>query len=308
MSSLSNAAGAAFNKQDRKALAERAMFSFRKGFGLIKSVASDDGARVSESTLQTKGKKAQWVEVGKHEMLPLLGLGEQYYFESQSGHYAIQREANGTVRVYDAFASKPFVDPWLEKVSKGILSRDDLRSSQVILTDDLDYLVLLPEPIYTFERNGDEQTTDEFTIDGKTSRRKNHFVVYHRPSDRPIVGEGINSPTVAVTAFRKLLLLDKSAHRLELHDLENRVVWSHRLTSDEQWLADCYVRADENRLIFSDGPRRINGLHRPDEGLLKLAIWNSADGELSQYFIRLADLFELKEDGYYPKKLITIEK
>ena len=68
------------------------------------------------------------------------------------------KEFEGPVRVYDKLLSKRLDDPWLDAVLSDYLS-DELKHTQVVLADDLKYLV-----VELHAWNGHE----DFVYDGKS--------------------------------------------------------------------------------------------------------------------------------------------
>ncbi len=307
VSSAASSTGAPFNKQDRKVMSQKPYLSFRNG-ALVKSVLADDGKNCSDWALKVDGKKAHWVEIGKHPLLLLLGRHSEFYFESQSRRYAVQREADGKTHIYDTYAGKSIENPWLEKVAADFFSREDLENSVIKLSDDLNSLIILPRSGLQIKRGDETVVIEDLTIDGKTFQRKGRLVAYQRPSEQPKVGVRGDSWMVVVTADGNVLSLTTSNDQIELHNLDNLVVYSHALTPDESWIKQSFKDGSDSRVVFTDGPGLIGGRNRPGQDILKVAAWDFRAGKLVQYSIHIADLFEQRIDGYYPKAAISIEK
>ena len=127
MSSIANQAGAAFDAQDREALAQKPYMSFRPSGELIKSLVSKDKKHWHDWRLQIKGKNAEWIDLGEREILSLRGRSSDFYIESDSGHFVVQTNDAGKVQIFDLYTSKQIEDQWLTKVASEYFAHHPVR-------------------------------------------------------------------------------------------------------------------------------------------------------------------------------------
>ena len=306
MSTMANSAGAAFGQKDRDALAAKPFFSFREPGQLIKSVVEDKGKNWHDWALVIHDKKAEWRDLGKRRILPLLGWPNPNYFESQSRRYAVQKEQDGVVRIYDLQNSTQIDDPWLAKVSLDYLSQEDLGNGVIELTDDLNHLVVYLQLGVRIRRGSSEVVLETCKIDGKTIRRENHYLVYERPNVKPKVYENHESQS-PVFIDGQFVMFKHLDDRLELEDLNKRVLFSHRLAADEKSLGH-FSRLENKQFIYTTTPLGIYETHRHEDEVFKVTKWDYVKDKVTQYSIPLTGLFEKKSFGFYPVDGISIEQ
>ena len=326
--------GVPFSQNDREQLRAKGLYSFGVNGELIKSVYLLDSntPQLQEWTLTIEDKTARWVKGPRREALRLLGMFDPHYIESVGGRYAVQEESDGAlrayasgevpapsgfvvpkefegpVRVYDKLLSKRLDDPWLDAVLSDYLFRDELKHTQVVLADDLKYLV-----VKLHAWNGHE----DFTYDGKSYALEGHCLVYTRPDKHPAVFSTPPGDCQLIEVEGKPYTFDQSSHgpgaaafekdkdKVRLRALDGHVVLTHQYTDDEKWLAKSLGPA-----IRDDPEHKRTLLY--DIGIsnslpLNLAIWNYWSPVISVYGTNIGELFELKRDGYYPKDVTPIE-
>jgi hypothetical protein len=309
VSSIANSAGATYSQQDRSFLESKPFLALHSAGELIKSNMVDKRKNWHDWQLQVANQQASWKDLGERARLPLLGWPNPNYFESMSRRYAVQKESDGKVEVFDLFTSAKVYDPWLEKVAKNYLSQEDLGNGKIFLLDDLNYLVVFLSIGNTVRENGADKVLEEFTIDGETMRRENHFLVYQRPAEKPTIYSGSGWQSKPVEKDGKLLICRYLETRIVLQALDNQTVVAHDFTADEKWLADplTFVQSDfaGKRIIATNGPELISS--SLPESKIRVAAWDYSKNRLAQYTIPITDLFELRKTGYYPKAAISID-
>ena len=92
---------------------------------------------------------------------------------------------------------------------------------------------------------------------------------------------------------------------LKLEDLQQNTVYSRKLAASELPIGQ-YSHREGSELVFRDGPLYVAKHPRPNDDRIRVAKWDYASNKLTQYTVHIADLFDLKTDGYYPKTVVPI--
>jgi hypothetical protein len=311
VSSLVNDAGAPYSNADAEALLVKRSFSIRAPDVLVKSRVINDGRDVEDSTLNIGGKTAKWVTSGARARIRFLGWASPDFVESGSRRYVAQKEADGQVRIYYRTTAKEINDGWLKEVFTQYFSRDDLGNSDLYISDDLNYVALFFRLANRVTgRDGIERLIKTFDFNGQPVRRENRFIVFSRPNVSAKLYDGPGLHPFPVIWRGKLVMLKLADGRLALSDLEKKDVVVHDLSEPEKWIHESIWQDDpgEKQVTFMSGASLINGQERPDQRNLHVGIWDYERNHFSQFSLSVADLFELKSDGYYPKSAIPIEK
>ena len=109
------------------------------------------------------GATPRWKPDGSFSPLPAPGppMNEETV-ETLSGRYHLQL-SDGHTTVHERLTGKRIVDPWLEKAFTTYRNIKELKNVRTWLTDDLQYLVCNPQPVY-LEVRGDPR---DFEYAGK---------------------------------------------------------------------------------------------------------------------------------------------
>jgi hypothetical protein len=153
---------------------------------------------------------------------------------------------------------------------------------------------------------------EDFTIHGKSIPRKDHWLIYTRPSEEPQVREGAVDPDPLARGAHvfigdRLLIFRQSDDSIKFKNLDQQVVLSHKLTESEKWITQSFVRnrddAINKKLTFHQFPFgwEYRGLN------FQVATWDYQKDVFSNYSFPLIDLFEQRDDGYFPKTVIPIK-
>lgn len=322
-SNLANSAGATFDKNDRQQLSKKPFFAFREKGVLVKSDIIDNETKWHDWELQIIGTHVSWRDLGTRPILPLRGGFDPNYLESQSRRYAVQFLGAHNVRVFDKYRSESISNDWLPRVCSDYLAQEDLGNCRATLLDDLNTLVVIPSPVVQVQRNGKEVSLDEFELNDKKYARKNHLLVYERPNFAPKVYE-FKDADYHLTPIRldnTVMLLtapdvipggnssDKISgvdYILKLADCNQHTAYSRQI-ADNEFPIGQFSHVEGNQVIFRDGPIFVSDPPDPQFDRIIVSKWDVKQNTLTQFNMHVSDLFELKDDGYYPKKLIHID-
>jgi hypothetical protein len=239
-------------------------------------------------------------------------------FESESGRYVVQKQKDGKIHVYDTLKFEKIGNPWLEAVAADFISREDLGNRNVFLSDDLKFVLVDPKPMWNTEKfgpNGKHMYITQFERAGKNYLRAKHFLTYSRPDKNPVIhelapenakhenGDPFNLPRL-LTIDGELRFCRRSALLIELLNLDFHVVESHSLSTSEVWTTESGTRwkndPERKRVVICSAPLRV------DERPVRLAIWPYHSHKITQYELRVDELFD-KEKRFAPKNPVPVE-
>ena len=309
ISSMPNDTGIAFSQQDRKNLSEKPQIFLSSTGQLVKVTGTENENEFRRYLLKLEDGKAYWADDGLRRWPPTLHWTSPEYLKSNSGRLVVQREKDGIVRVYDGEPGKSLDDPWLQAAFKDLLQRD-LGNVTQILTDDGRYIAVFPEV--------DSKKPTTFAIGNKSYSRESHGLLYERPTTSPKLIVGLREdgfPMKPISYFGKVSFLQVSDDRLVLWNVNNEIEVSQQFKKRLHWLRDFGVRVIDDtvrhRIIFTLLPKAVNNSDSEAEkltyGSLHLLIWYYDKKEYEEQKVNLLDQFELRDNGYYPKRAIPVE-
>ncbi|MCE9552769.1 MAG: hypothetical protein K8T91_05260 [Planctomycetes bacterium] len=309
ISSMPNDTGIAFSQQDRKNLSEKPQIFLSSTGQLVKVTGTENENEFRRYLLMLEGDRAHWADDGLKRWPPTLHWTSPEYLKSNSGRLVVQREKDGKVRVYDGEPGKSLDDPWLQAAFKDLLQRD-LGNVAKILTDDGRYIAVFPIP--------DLKKPTTFAIGHKSYSRETHGLLYERPTISPKLFVGLREdrgPFEPISHFGNVTFLQFSDDRLVLWNIHNEIEVSQQIKERLDWLRDFGVRVTDDtvrhRIIFTLLPKAVNNSDSEAEkqkfGSLHLLIWYYDKKEYEEHKINLLDMFELRDNGYYPKRAISVK-
>jgi hypothetical protein len=224
----------------------------------------------------------------------------------------------GEARLFDLFTGEPKDDPWLTQCFAQMRSSKDLGNVRQFLTDDLNYLVISPEPWQKAKR----QMAKTFEFAGKTFSREDVGLAYSRPDPSPklfpqkMSQEKMEGPEGAYTIDGNLYLysLMKDERSLRLYtpdgkkefrvlrdDAPDKLAWQ---LSAAFWKIQHAPEKDE--LIIPDHSSEI----RSKDGInatVSMIRWNYKKGTVTRQDTPIIDLFKRSRGQLLPRSPIAVK-
>ena len=283
---------------------------FDNGGALIRQVRTADGAMIVETcdTTQSPGiwsKTSDAATIGK--------VGEDWIegrLRNEHARTLVQEESDGKTRAYDLFTGFPKADAWLTESFADLRGRRDFHNTVTWLTDDLKYIVSRPQALH----NDHGRRIESFDFNGITYPRAEYGLLYTRPQTEPVVFRKPASdapllaepPHGAYSIDGELLLLEIGSGSLRLFtpDGNTRFEWTKResLRWDVGNAPFRQIDIARGRLVFFTFLRDPDDQNYGDDHLV-IVLWDYKIGELRREIVELAELFDVKDGLYEPKRV-----
>jgi hypothetical protein len=323
-SSLSFDVGAHFTDQDVAAARATPFIDFDWDGTPVQIRRDQHGHGIRERLVL--GATPRWKPDGSFSPLPAPGppMNEETV-ETLSGRYHLQL-SDGHTTVHERLTGKRIVDPWLEKAFTTYRNIKELKNVRTWLTDDLQYLVCNPQPVY-LEVRGDPR---DFEYAGKTYRRGEYVLVWQRPNPEPRIVKKpraetpqILEPIVAAFSIKGVLYFLYEEGRLNIgpdekpaatlipafggktyaaqSPADRRAEWEYRCPRQRQQLEK------PARLAFF-GTNRF-GAQAPDQvpdQSVTVFIWTLENAKVSVFDAPTSGLFERQSGEYVPKQALAV--
>ena len=308
-SNISFTSGALFTKEDRQTAGQRPRIWLEDAGFLVRNTRK---GVLDELLLD---EKPRWAERGKYSAVRSLHWTSPARVQTNSARYLLQ-QSDGKSSLYDLRSGEQSSDAWLEKVFDEYLANESCGNSEVVLTDDLRYLVVLPEPIYLKRGTKGEKDRryEQFQFEGREYSRKDFSLLYQRDHQarvfrRPELAGKLKG-VMSVGGELLLRFLDQGAVRLATPEgavrFETAVDYSPPLFSP---FFEFQLDEPQSRVVFYDEASRL-GIDGEEpqlmRGRLTVWVWNYQRGELKRDELDLGELFSLKDGAYSPKQPIGI--
>ncbi len=224
----------------------------------------------------------------------------------------------GEAKLFDLFTGEPKDDPWLTQCFAQVRSNKDLGNVQQFLTDDLNHLVIRPEPW----RKARSQLITTFELGGKTYSLEDVGLAYSRPDPSPklfpqkMSQDKMEGPEGAYTIDGNLYLysLMKDERSLRLYtpdgkkefrvlrdDAPNRLAWA--LSAP---FRDIQHVPEKDELIIPDRMTEIES-EGGINGTVSMIRWNYKKGTLTRLDTPIIDLFKRSRGQLLPRSPIAVK-
>jgi hypothetical protein len=221
---------------------------------------------------------------------------------------------DGTAALFDAFTGDAKDDPWLTTCFKHAHSIKDFTNLRTYLTNDLNHLVVCPEPT-----SGTAAMLLTFKLDGKTYKRSEVGLAYIRPTLAPTIFSNVQKrlfgrPHGAVSIDGELYLFMNEENELILYSPDGKKTCrvaatdpgfdlQHVPADDEIILFQDEVAAFVNSVIHEKGQKKT---FQPDNNTLSVIRWKYRENTITRDDTRIIDLFEQSGGELRPRAVIGV--
>jgi hypothetical protein len=279
---LNHADGVSFTQEDRKAKAKAGFVAFDDAGAVVRIRPGANGS--TRDRLKISSAKAEWVADGPFEWnARALPPGSEDEIQTLSHRYRLHRDDATRTQLFETLTGKRVEDPWLESAFETYRTMKEMGNVAALLTNELDYLVCFPAPLWN--RSGDKdaprQFVETFEWNGKTYDRKDWAFFFKRGSPEPVIFR--KAPIPGVMLFTggpsQVLSIDGVAWLLYLTDTGASLV---ALESGEQRSMNVPWKLPS--VAFGTGILHWNIRSLPDRDEIILLATDASSENVAVYF------------------------
>lgn len=313
-STISFTAGANFTKQDREAAAATPYCTFDVDGTLLSFIPDDSRKVLVRDAFVAAPSGGSWKRLGDVKEIgdDLLPMSEDR-LETPSRRFRLIYR-NGKAQLFNAFTGELKEDEWLTTCFAEARSIKDLNNVRAFLTEQLDYLVVVPMGGWN---DGHGKTYETFDYDDKTHKRGEVGLVYQRAELKPVLyTRKYDAETFAEEMPRNTFSIDGRLYFFEQDELSIQLRTpdkSHEIRFDSKtpdWRlprgGDVLHLPEANELVFFD-TNDVADLDTLWNETVSVFRWNYRTNATSRVDSRILDLFNRRGGSLTPKSAIPVK-
>jgi hypothetical protein len=225
--------------------------------------------------------------------------------------YHLTRVDGGGSALIDRVQGRAVPDPWLERALDQEIAIPDFQNVRLLLSDDRNYLVALPAPVWNVNARPGGRFVRTFDLDGRSYSRGRHGIAWARPAEKPAVFERLDDadypgwpgPAAVYSIAGELFFHYCESAQQRLVSLDGRTTYATPPEAAGRWGDTSNARlVGQSTVVVMDS---VPPTDRED-AQARLVTWDFRTGQVRRYDLPIEAWFgrkRLRKEGVGEQRL-----